>query len=607
MFQPSEVQMRAKDCMDLLFRKKTFHGSSSMDSQLKRCLGVIDVMFLAVGQMIGAGIYVLAGSVVHSQTGPSIVISFTMAGFAALMSAFSYAEFGARYPRAGSAYTYAYVGVGELWAFVIGWTVILEYMIGNAAVARSWSGYLDTLVHHAISNFTLDNIGTLSSGGGFFSRYPDVLSFLLIVAVAIVVAAGTKSSASVNTGFVFLNLTVIAFITVYGFTYADISLWIGTDDQGRSKFFPFGLAGTLSGAATCFFSFIGFECLATAGEEAKNPKRTIPIATFGCLIVVTFTYVVMSSALTLMLPWDQVNPSAAFADAFDVRNAQVAKYIITIGALAGMLNNLVGGLLEIVFFFFNQYCEFCNQNYVYEEVLGLDAPLRLPRMTGAFALPRCVYAMADDGLIFSFFATINKYTKVPLNAIIVFTLLNATLAMVFDLEALVEFLSIGTLLAYSVVSACVLILRHQPAPIDGDLEKMDSGGTIKSWVPFRNYWESLPVGRSICVAVIALVASYFWLAFTIRLGLLFTIEGYICIGVGTVLIVTSFLFIYGHEQNSLDLNFRVPFVPLIPCLGLFINCFMMSFLDYLTWARFFIWMAIGEFFLDRFAKITVYI
>ncbi|RCN50827.1 hypothetical protein ANCCAN_03026 [Ancylostoma caninum] len=525
--------MRAKDCMDVLFRKKTFHGSSTMDTQLKRCLGVIDVMFLAVGQMIGAGIYVLAGSVVHSQTGPSIVISFTLAGFAALMSAFSYAEFGARYPRAGSAYTYAYVGIGELWAFVIGWTVILEYMIGNAAVARSWSGYLDTLVHNAVSNFTLETIGPLSSGNGFFSRYPDVMSFLLIVAVATVVAAGSKSSASVNTGFVFLNLTVIAFITIYGFTYADFSLWVGTDEQGRSRFFPFGLAGTLSGAATCFFSFIGFECLATAGEEAKNPKRTIPIATFGCLIVVTFTYVVMSSALTLMIPWDQVNPSAAFADAFDVKNAQVAKYIITIGALAGMLNNLV---------------------------------------TGAFALPRCVYAMADDGLIFSFFATVNKCTKVPLNAIIVFTLLNATLAMVFDLEALVEFLSIGTLLAYSVVSAC---------------------GAIKSWVPFRNYWEGLPVGRSICVAVIALVASYFWIAFTIRLGLVFTIEGYICIGVGAVLIITSIFFIYGHEQNSLDLNFKVPFVPLIPCLGLFINCFMMSFLDYLTWARFFIWMAIG--------------
>ncbi|KAL6734316.1 hypothetical protein Aduo_004871 [Ancylostoma duodenale] len=347
--------MQAKHCMDVLFRKKTFHGSSSMDSQLKRCLGVIDVMFLAVGQMIGAGIYVLAGSVVHSQTGPSIVISFTMAGFAALMSAFSYAEFGARYPRAGSAYTYTYVGVGELWAFIIGWTVILEYMIGNAAVARSWSGYLDNLVHNAVSNFTLETIGPLSSGNGFFSRYPDMMSFLLIVAVAIVVAAGTKSSASVNTGFVFLNLTVIAFITIYGFTYADFSLWVGTDEQGRSKFFPFGLAGTLSGAATCFFSFIGFECLATAGEEAKNPKRTIPIATFGCLIVVTFTYVVMSSALTLMLPWDQVNPSAAFADAFDVKDAQVAKYIITIGALAGMLNNLVSGSLGGIFYRYSRF------------------------------------------------------------------------------------------------------------------------------------------------------------------------------------------------------------------------------------------------------------
>ncbi|KAK6732273.1 hypothetical protein RB195_016578 [Necator americanus] len=547
-------KMKAKDAMGLLFRKKTFAGSSTLDSQLKRCLSVIDVMFLAVGQMIGAGIYVLAGAVVHSQTGPSIIISFSLAGFAALMSAFSYAEFGARYPRAGSAYTYAYVGVGELWAFVIGWTVILEYMIGNAAVARSWSGYLDTLVNHAVSNFTLSTVGTLSSEGGFFSRYPDVMSFLLIVAVAVIVAAGSKSSASVNTAFVFLNLTLIAFITIYGFTYADISLWTGSDESGRSRFFPFGLAGTFSGAATCFFSFIGFECLATAGEEAKNPKRTIPIATFGCLLVVTFTYVVMSSSLTLMIPWEKVNPEAAFADAFDAKGAVVAKYIITAGALAGMLNNLV---------------------------------------TGAFALPRCVYAMADDGLIFSFFATVNKFTKVPLNAIIVFTLLNATLAMVFDLEALVEFLSIGTLLAYSVVSACVLILRHQPAPIDGDPEKLDSGGRIKSWVPFRNFWEGLPVGRSICIAVIALVVSYFSLAFTIRLGKIFTTSGFICIGMSTLLIIASFLFIYGHEQNTLDLNFRVPFVPLIPCVGLLINCFMMAFLELLTWARFFIWMFIG--------------
>ncbi|CAJ0605258.1 unnamed protein product [Cylicocyclus nassatus] len=546
--------MQVRNLLPCLLRKKTYEASSALDSELKRCLSVIDVMFLAVGQMIGAGIYVLAGSVTHTQTGPSIIISFALAGFAALMSAFSYAEFGARYPRAGSAYSYAYVGIGEIWAFIIGWTVILEYMIGNAAVARSWSGYLDSIVHHSISNFTLRTLGQLSSGGGFFSRYPDVISFLLIIVVAIIVAAGSKESAVVNTTFVFVNLAIILFVTVYGLVYADFSNWIGTDEQGRSRFFPFGISGTLSGAATCFFSFVGFECLSTAGEEAKNPKRTIPIATFGSLTIVISAYVFISSSLTLMSPWSEIDPIAPFAVAFENKGAVVAKYVVTIGALAAMFNNL---------------------------------------MTGAFALPRTVYAVADDGLIFSCLATVNKFTKVPLNAIIVFTFLNATLALVFDLEALVEFLSIGTLLAYSVVSASVLILRYQPAPVNGAEDKLDEGGRIKEWLPMRKYWERISVRKSIPLAVIALVFGYFWLAFTLRLGLLFTVPGYVSIALSLILIISSLTFIAGHKQNSQDLSFRVPLVPLIPALGLLINCFMMAYLAYLTWARFFIWMAVG--------------
>ncbi|KHJ95699.1 hypothetical protein OESDEN_04356 [Oesophagostomum dentatum] len=138
-----------------------------------------------------------------------------------------------------------------------------------------------------------------------------------------------------------MNLAIIAFVTIYGLTYADFSHWTGTDDQGRSKFFPFGLSGTISGAATCFFSFVGFECLATAGEEAKNPKRTIPIATFGSLMIVISAYVIMSATLTLMLDWWEVDPEAAFAAAFQKKGATVANYIITFGALAAMLNNLV--------------------------------------------------------------------------------------------------------------------------------------------------------------------------------------------------------------------------------------------------------------------------
>ncbi|KAJ1366944.1 hypothetical protein KIN20_027751 [Parelaphostrongylus tenuis] len=547
--------MGAADVRNVLFRKKTFTGGSLLVSQLKRCLGVMDVTFLAVGQMVGAGIYVLAGPVIQTQTGPSIIISFLCAGFAALMSAFSYAEFGARYPRAGSAYTYTYVGIGELWAFMIGWTVILEYMIGNAAVARSWSAYLDSLVNGAISNFTLGTIGSLSSGEGFFGRYPDVLSFLLICVVAVIVALGSKSSTNVNNIFVVLNIAMISFVTIYGLTYADFSLWTGSDENGRSRFFPFGIGGTLSGAATCFFAFIGFEILATAGEEAKNPKRTIPIATFVCLSLVTLLYIMICSALTLMVPYDQVSSDAAFAAAFELKGATLAKYVITIGALAGMFNNLV---------------------------------------SGAYALPRCVYAMADDGLIFLCLARINKRTQVPLIAIIVFTILNAVVALVFDLTALVEFLSIGTLLAYSVVSACVLILRHQPAPIDENNEMLDNGGRIKSWVPFRNFWGKLPQGRTISLAVVTLIVGYFWFAFTVRFGMSSPTFAYsISLGLSGFLILAAFLFICGHEQNSLELNFRVPLVPFVPCLGLLINVFMMTYLDYLTWIRFLIWTSLG--------------
>ncbi|KAK6040201.1 Cationic amino acid transporter 3 domain protein [Cooperia oncophora] len=250
----------------------------------------------------------------------------------------------------------------------------------------------------------------------------------------------------------------------------------------------------------------------------------------------------------------QINPDAAFADAFEAKGATIAKYIITAGALAGMLNNLLSGI---------------------------------------FALPRCVYAMADDGLLFSFLATINRITKVPLNATLVFTLVNAVIALVFDLATLVDFLSIGTLSAYSMVSACVLILRYQAAPLDGEADRFDTGGRIKAWVPFRNSWESLPEGRSIVIAVLTLIFSFFWLAFTVRTGFLFSTGGYISLGLSSVLAVLAFSFICGHEQNSLDLYFRVPFVPVIPSVGLLINVFMMAYLDYITWIRFFVWMLIG--------------
>ncbi|CAI5442786.1 unnamed protein product [Caenorhabditis angaria] len=537
-------------------RRKTFEGGSHLTSNLKRCLTLSDVTFLALGQMLGAGIYILTGSVIHNQAGPSIVLSFMLAGFAALLSAFSYAEFGARFPRAGSAYTYTYISFGELWAFIVGWTIPLEYMIGNAAVARSWSAYFDNLLGNWFENKTLELVGDYWQPGSFFSIYPDILSFFLVIICSCIIAVGSKASANFNTLFAIINIAVVLIVIVFGLTYADFDNWTGTSEDGISNFLPFGWTGTLTGAATCFFAYVGFEVLASAGEEVQNPQRTIPLATFLSIGIIMILYILVSSTLTLMIPYYEVHVTAPFTEAFNMKGAHVIKYIIAIGALVGLTNNLV---------------------------------------TGIFVLPRTIYAMADDGLIFSFLAKINEKSAVPLNAIIVFTIINAIMALVFDIQSLVEFLSIGTLFAYSFVSASVLVLRYQSAPIDNDEKRQDEGGTLNGWIPFRNFWESLPNGRSVSIAVTLLIVAYFWLAFTFRLEYHLTTAGQISIGINVFIILVIFLFILGHKQNSLELRSKVPFLPFTPCLSLFVNVFMMTYLAYSTWIRLFGWMAIGLF------------
>uniref|UniRef100_A0A1I7ZPD1 AA_permease_C domain-containing protein n=1 Tax=Steinernema glaseri TaxID=37863 RepID=A0A1I7ZPD1_9BILA len=413
------------------FRLKNV-GDDVMETRMKRCLSTTDITLLGVGHMIGAGIYVLTGSVVRNTAGPSIVLSFILAGFASLLSALCYAEFGARFPKAGSAYTYTYIGVGELWAFIIGWNIILEHMLGAAAVARSWSGYLDSLLGQAIKNSTITNLGHLDSTS-FFGDYPDLVAFVVVIVVAVFIALGSKTSTNFNSVFTLINMCVIIFVVGYGMTFADFSLWTGDNPKtGVSNFFPMGVNGMIAGAASCFFAYIGFDGLATAGEEAANPSRAIPLATFVSMSIVTTAYVFMSAALTLMVPYTDVHPTAAFSDAFEKRGAVWAKYAVSLGALSGMTTSLVGSM---------------------------------------FALPRCVYAMAQDGLIFKTFAHINEKTKVPVNAVVVFGAATAIIALLFDIETLVEFLSIGTLMAYTIVSACVIILRYRPSMQDdaGDI------------------------------------------------------------------------------------------------------------------------------------------
>ncbi|EDW72847.1 uncharacterized protein Dwil_GK17226 [Drosophila willistoni] len=565
-----------------------------METPLKRCLNTFDIALLGIGHMVGAGIYVLTGTVAKEMAGPGIIVSFILAGFVSMLAALCYAEFGTRVPKAGSAYVYTYISMGEFWAFVIGWNILLEHMLGAASVARAWSGYVDSMLGGWIGNTTLAVMGGIHEPG--LAQYPDLLAFLVCILYASALAFGVKATAVFNSLLTLVNIGVMMLVISVGFWYADAKNW----SEAEGGFLPYGFGGVIAGAATCFYAFVGFDSIATSGEEAKNPSVSIPIATILSLCVVTVGYILVSAALTLMIPISEINPAASLPEAFGQLDLTWAKYVISIGALCGMTTTLLGSL---------------------------------------FALPRCMYAMASDGLLFSCFGRVNSTTQVPLLNLIVSGLLSALLALVFDLAKLVEFMSIGTLLAYTIVSASVIILRYRPLtprrleqPIyapdtpdtaeddDDDDEDEDAvsqsssidsassptsdliegalAGRLKSqfrWLePLLGRFEP---GSVVSAAVILFIGLSFAICLQLKVSWteLYTgtwwallIYGFIIFAASTCVAIMAV-----HNQNTRGLNFKVPLVPFVPALGIFCNIMLMVHLDALTWVRFFVWVSIG--------------
>lgn len=247
-------------------------------------------------------------------------------------------------------------------------------------------------------------------------KYPDILAFFVVIVYTLLLGIGVKGSAIVNSTFTIINLSVIILVVSTGFYYASPSNW-------TRNFLPYGWSGVISGAATCFYAFVGFDSIATSGEEAKEPSVSIPFATIFAMIIVTIGYVLVSAALTLMVPFSEINPVASLPDAFASLDLHWLKYMVSIGALCGMTTTLFGSL---------------------------------------FALPRCMYAMANDGLLFGFMARIHTKTMLPIINLAIGGLCSGIIAMLFDLQKLVEFMSIGTLLAYTIVSGAIVVLRYRP-------------------------------------------------------------------------------------------------------------------------------------------------
>ncbi|XP_064538756.1 high affinity cationic amino acid transporter 1 isoform X1 [Drosophila montana] len=381
--------------------------------KLTKCLNTLDLTSLGIGSCCGTGMYLVAGLVAQKMAGPGVVISFIIAAIASIFSGACYAEFGVRVPHtSGSAYMYSYVAVGEFVAFIIGWNMILEYLIGTSACACALSSSFDSLTGNAIATAMSESIGTI------FGKPPDFIAFGITLIMTSVLAMGASKSVIFNHTLNAINLATWVFVMAAGLFYVDTKTW--SEHQG---FLPYGWSGVFSGAATCFYAFIGFDIIATTGEEAHNPQKSIPKAIVGSLIVVLIAYVSVSLVLTLVVPYDHINTGAALVQMWSYVNAPKCRAVVAIGATAGLSVAMFGSM---------------------------------------FPMPRVIYAMAQDGLIFRQLSHLWQRTNVPGLATLGSGLAAALVALTVRLDILVEMMSIGTLLAYTLVSTCVLVLRYQP-------------------------------------------------------------------------------------------------------------------------------------------------
>ncbi|KAK9128466.1 hypothetical protein Syun_017263 [Stephania yunnanensis] len=451
-----------------LIRRKqvdSVHARLEDRPQLAKELSVLQLIAIGVGSTIGAGVYVLVGTVAREHTGPALTISFLIAGIAAALSAFCYAELASRCPSAGSAYHYSYICVGESVAWMIGWALILEYTIGGAAVARGISpnlalffgGENDLPIFLARVHIPWLNVVV------------DPCASILVLVVTGLLCVGIKESSLVQAIVTTANVCVMVFVIVVGGYLGFQNGWLDMNslagkqhvysiclDLGTIisdynlllhlliifRYFPFGLNGVLAGSATVFFAFIGFDSVASTAEEVKNPQRDLPLGIGIALSICCGLYMLVSIVIVGLVPYFTMDPDTPISSAFASHGMQWAVYIITAGAVTALFSTLMGSILP---------------------------------------QPRILMAMARDGLLPPFFSDVNKKTQIPVKSTIFTGICAALLALFMDVSQLAGMVSVGTLLAFTIVAISILIIRYVPpdeVPLPSSLQ--DSIDAISS-------------------------------------------------------------------------------------------------------------------------------
>ncbi|MFC3886207.1 amino acid permease [Bacillus songklensis] len=444
--------------MNSLFRKKSITDmlKQSKQKSLNRSLSAFDLTLLGIGAIIGTGIFVLTGVVAAESAGPALILSFIMSGLACAFAAFCYAEFASTVPISGSVYTYTYATLGEIFAFLIGWDLMLEYLLATSAVATGWSAYFQSL----LKGFGLELPAALSSapgaGQGGLINLPAVVIILLITAL---LSKGVRESARVNNIMVFVKLAVIIAFIAAGIGYVKPENW--------QPFMPFGFEGVVTGAATVFFAYIGFDAVATAAEEVKRPQRDVPTGIVASLAICTILYIIVSLVLTGMVPFTKLNVADPVSFALSFVGQDRLAGFISVGAITGITTVLLVML---------------------------------------YAQVRISYAMSRDGLLPKGLAKVHTKFQTPFKNTWLTGFIGAGIAGFVDLTTLAHLVNMGTLAAFTLISIAVIVMRKTHPNLERSFK-----------VPFVPVLPA--ISALFCLYLMSSLPGITWIAFFIWIGI----------------------------------------------------------------------------------------
>jgi len=441
---------------------------------LRRELTALNLVFLGIGAIIGAGIFVITGEVAANYAGPAIIISFLIAALACACAGLCYAELASMIPVSGSAYTYAYATLGEFFAWIIGWDLIVEYLFSAATVSVGWSGYLVSVLNgfdiHIPEAFTNAPVGYNEIEHTFEITHAGIINIpamLIVLILTVLLIVGVKESARFNNVIVIIKTFVILCFIIAGAFYISTANWVPFIPKNTGTFGQFGWSGIFRGAAVIFFAYIGFDAVSTAAQEAKDPKRDLPIGILGSLIICTILYIAVALVITGIVPYPQLGVPDPIAVGVDATGLTWISPLIKLGAIAG-LSSVVLVLL--------------------------------------MAQPRIFYTMAKDGLLPKAFSRVHHRFKTPYISTMIVGALAMVLGGLFPIGVLSKLVSLGTLLAFAAVCLAILILRKKHPEYPRHFK-----------TPFSPY---IPVlGIVSCLGVAAFLNRYAWITMGVWLSI----------------------------------------------------------------------------------------